>query len=118
MQLIKVIIGGQEFQGHFTSPDVLEKCEKALDKALEEAQQIKDFETDSQAVRHQCDAICKCADAILGEGSSKHLFPKGVDLLSCLEVYHELCEMKDKQIVPLINERRAKYSLARARRET
>lgn len=117
MQLVKVVIGGKEFLGHFTSPDMFEKCEKALEKALEKAKQIDGFETDSQAVRHQCEAICECADTILGEGSSKRLFPDGVDLLSCLDVYQELWEMKEKQIIPMINEKRIRYSSERARRE-
>lgn len=116
MRLIKVTIGGKQFEGDFANPDVLERCEKAIDKAFKEATQIEEFEIDSQAVRHQCNAICKCADEILGEGSSARLFPDGADLLSCLEVYKELCEMKVKQVVPLINEKRKKYSLERAQR--
>lgn len=117
MQLIRVTIKGKSFDGYFTNPDVLERYEKALDTALEEAKKANEAENDSAAVRKQCEAICKCADTILGEGSSCILFEEGMDLLTCLDVYAELCEMKEKQIVPVINEKRVKYSMARARRE-
>lgn len=117
MQSIRVTIKGKDFERCFTNPDVLERYEEALDTALKEAEKANEEEKDSVAVRKQCEAICKCVDTILGEGSSDILFEEGIDLLTCLDVYAELCEMKEKQIVPAINEKKAKYSMARARRE-
>lgn len=117
MQLVEVKIQGKSFKGHFTSPEMLEKYEKSLDEAVKRAEKSMELKEDYLAVKEQCDAICKCADEILGNGSTEILFENGVDLLTCLDVFAELCEMKEKQIIPVITEKRKKYSMARARRE-
>ena len=102
MQLIRVTIKGKSFNGYFTNPDVLERYEKALDTALEEAKKANEAENDSAAVRKQCEAICKCADTILGEGSSCILFEEGMDLLTCLDVYGMGVEVNGREFARLV----------------
>lgn len=116
MKLVKVTILGKVFEGDFLNPDNIETYERAIDLACKKTEETMKSKKESEAIRGQCNAICECADTILGDGASKKLFPESVDLLSCLDLFDELCSINKKQLVPLINQRRTKYSLERLQR--
>lgn len=116
MQLIQVTIHGKKFEGNFLNPDVMENYEKAIEQANKTANADVEGETGSQGIRRQCTAICQCIDSILGPGSSEILMPDGPDLLTCLDIYEELCWMGERQITPTIQRHTLKYSAQRARR--
>lgn len=116
MKIIKVKILEREFEGDFLNPDVIEQREAAIEKVKKQLEE--DMPEGAKGIRLLCDMTCSCADEILGAGASEKLFPDGRDLLSCLDLFKELCEMEDKQLTPLINDRRMRYSAERARRGT
>ena len=116
MQMIQITIHGEKFEGDFLNPDVMERYENAIDRARTEAARQVEGESGSQGVRRQCDAVRSCIDTVLGEGSADKLMPGGPDLLTCLDIFEELCLLGEKQITPLIQRRVMKYSARRAAR--
>lgn len=116
MQMIQITIHGKKFEGDFLNPDVMEQYENAIDRARTEAARQVKGESGSQGVRRQCDAVRSCIDTVLGEGSADKLMPGGTDLLTCLDIFEELCLLGEKQITPLIQRRVMKYSARRAAR--
>lgn len=116
MRMISVKILGQVFEGDFLNPDMIEKRERAIEEA-EKLLHKSELVNGSEGIRKLCDMTCACADEILGDGAAQKLFPDGRDLLNCLDLFKELCEMEEKQLVPLIEEKRMRYSAERARRE-
>lgn len=116
MQLIQVTIYGQKFEGNFMNPDVMENYEKSVEKARERSAASVNAEKGSQAIRIQCEAICDCVDEVLGEGSAKKLMPDGADLLTCLDIYDEICHMGERQLTPALQRHSMKYSAQRAKR--
>lgn len=116
MQMIQITIHGEKFEGDFLNPDVMERYENAIDRARTEAARQVEGESGSQGVRRQCDVVRSCIDTVLGEGSADKLMPGGPDLLTCLDIFEELCLLGEKQITPLIQRRVMKYSARRAAR--
>ena len=114
MQMIQVKIHGEIFEGDFLNPIVAEKYEQA--KAQKKASEDVKGESGSAGLRRQCNAISECIDTVLGAGSAERLMPEGADLLTCLDIFEELCYMNERQVTPLLQKRILKYSAQRAAR--
>lgn len=116
MQMIQVKIHGEIFEGDFLNPIVAEKYEQAIEKAQKKASEDVKGESGSAGLRRQCNAISECIDTVLGAGSAERLMPEGADLLTCLDIFEELCYMNERQVTPLLQKRILKYSAQRAAR--
>ena len=113
--MIKVKILGVELEADLLNPDVRERYEKCIEKVVEQSEKAKECVKTSEAIRMQCNAVIESLEEMFGEGTAKRVLGEKTNLLVCLDAFEGLCDIYDKYVDPLVNERtlqaKAKASL-------
>lgn len=104
MKMIEVKIQGVPLTAALLNPKVAKQYEDGFDKIVETNNEAKHCRVGSKAIEMQCNAVISFIDDVFGKGSARRVLGEETDLLSCLEVFQELSELYEKQVVPLIDQ--------------
>lgn len=104
MRMIEVKILGVTLSAALLNPNVAKRYEDRIEAAVETFRKSMECKRGSEGIEMQCDAVIDFIDDIFGAGSAKKVFGEETDLLTCLDVWRELLELYDEQVVPVIRE--------------
>ena len=96
--VVKIL--GIELEANLLNPDVADIYEAELKNVARKSNESKECESMAAGIRMQCQAVIDCIEHIFGEGSSKKVFGKSVDLIRCVEAFRDVTSMYDTQVNP------------------
>lgn len=82
----------------FMDADVVENCEKAIDKFSARANEKPKFEKANEYIRNQCYIVFDLIDEIFGEGAAYEVFEGKCNLNDCIQVAAEVVEKVTKSV--------------------
>lgn len=115
--MIKVKILGTELEADFLNPDVCQIYEENGAKVAEQCEESLKRGKTSDMIRAQCSAVIECLDGTFGEGSARKVLGSSTDLLECLEAYADYCDIMDKYVFPVLNEKAMEVKARAARKK-
>ena len=108
MKLIKVKIQGKEVQAALLNPDVARRYEEGHVLCAERCRKALEIAPASDALREQCQAVIDYVGSVFGTEGAQTIFGKETDVLSCLDVYEEMTQLYESQVMPVLNARMAR----------
>lgn len=114
-------INGIDLEFSIFDADCVERYENAIKKMQEQAVDLPDNSTASEAIRRECEIYIAFFDEVFGEGTSYSIFNGRTNIASCHDAFYQVIEQieaegEERKKINAI--RNAKYGAENWREQT